>query len=297
MGVSRFVSRETSSRVGSADTHPRWAPATSTCGRCGQPIPGTVPSGILILALYSHRHRDTPLRRSTRISTTVVASSTKAPPYVLITAPCDETRAMICLAASTSPATERPFIATTDPPWRHRREHHGMRRFKGATARDVTTSNDAASPTSSARARTTRTRSSKPNIATASDKKEARRKRGSIRTIFRSGRRIAHTRPGRPAPEPTSATRAPSPAASLATAQLRRCRSQILLDSRGPISPRSTPGPHSSEANSIASGSSSENTSTASGGGGGVSRETSRSLTGTESPRRDAQAPRPPTRS
>ena len=49
-----------------------------------------------------------------------------------------------------------------------------------------------------------------PDRATTSSRNVVRRSSGSTRVTVRSGRAMASTRPGRPAPEPTSHTRAPS---------------------------------------------------------------------------------------
>src|SRR5690349_2822054 len=85
---------------------------------------------------------------------------------------------------------------------------------------------------------------------------------------------MARTRPGRPAPDPMSATLAPCGTASATTAQLRRCRSQSRGTSRGPIRPRTTPSSASHAAYRSASGRREANTPAASSGAGGVSRET-----------------------
>ncbi len=82
--------------------------------------------------------------------------------------------------------------------------------------------------------------------STASSRKIVRRSSGSTRVRLRSGRAIASTIPGSPAPEPTSHTRAPRGRSSSSTAQLRRCRSHSRAGSRGPTRPRSTPSVASS---------------------------------------------------
>ena len=81
-------------------------------------------------------------------------------------------------------------------------------RSSGATARDVTTSNVRSPCRSSARPRTTSTWPA-PASATTSSRKVVRRSSGSTRVTRRSGRAIASTSPGSPAPEPMSQTVAP----------------------------------------------------------------------------------------
>ena len=68
----------------------------------------------------------------------------------------------------------------------------------------------------------------------------------SMRVISRSGRMIASTIPGRPAPEPKSMTLASQGNAVLITAQLSTWRSQRRGRSPGPRSPCSMPVPASS---------------------------------------------------
>ena len=66
-----------------------------------------------------------------------------------------------------------------------------------------------------------------------------------------SGRTIAKTSPGNPAPLPMSKTREFSGISSSTTAQFAMCRSQIRSTSRGPRNPRSTPAPANQAANRV----------------------------------------------
>jgi hypothetical protein len=113
-----------------------------------------------------------------------------------------------------------------------------------------------------------------------------RRSNGSINVTCRSGRAIAQTSPGSPAPDPTSATVAPCGTRGTTTAQFRMCRSQIRGTSRGPINPRSTPAEINKSTYCSASGSRSANTPAAD--DGGVSRETGTISHGHMGERQDA---------
>ena len=151
-------------------------------------------------------------------------------------------------ASANSMETELPLSATRDPPVRSSGTVQPRSLTSGATALAVTTSTPAQSPCltrSSARTRVTVTCSPSSNSATTEVKKLARRSNGSMSTSFRSVLASAQTKPGSPAPEPTSATKAlvgikPS-AGSATTAQFNRWRDQIRGTSRGPINPFSTP--------------------------------------------------------
>src|SRR5690625_5053641 len=64
---------------------------------------------------------------------------------------------------------------------------------------------------------------------------------GSMRSNSRSGRMIASTIPGSPAPDPTSATVPLSGRRDPTAAEFKMCRRHSRGTSRGPISPRSLP--------------------------------------------------------
>ena len=131
---------------------------------------------------------------------------------------------------------------------------HRASRSIGATARDVTTSNTSHPPwSSSARPRWTVTLCS-PIVDTARSRNVVRRSKGSTKVTRRSGRRIASTMPGSPAPLPMSHTELPSGIRSVITAQFRRCRSQRRGTSRGPIRPRTVASPVSRSANCLGQG-------------------------------------------
>jgi len=129
---------------------------------------------------------------------------------------------------------------------------------------------------SGARPRTTTTRWSSASSDTTSRRKTHRRSIGSMRVRCRSGLANARGIPGRPAPDPTSATRSSASRASVSTALLSRCRSQIRWPSRGPSRPRWVPLVTRSSANLRAKTSRSPNRACApgrqSGGGSGVDR-------------------------
>lgn len=152
------------------------------------------------------------------------------------------------------------------PSLRIRGSDQRARRVSGATARAVTTSARNSLRTSSARPRRTVTLS-RPRVSTHSRRKTVRRRRGSRRTIERSGRIIPSTTPGSPAPAPTSTTSAPSGMSSSMTAQFIRCRSHSRPTSRGPISPRVTPASARRSAYRAISGVASPNSARACSGG------------------------------
>src|SRR5690625_508667 len=64
---------------------------------------------------------------------------------------------------------------------------------------------------------------------------------GSMRSNSRSGRMIASTIPGSPAPDPTSATVPDAGRRDPTAAESKMCRRQSRRTSRGPMSPRSSP--------------------------------------------------------
>ena len=119
-------------------------------------------------------------------------------------------------------------------------------------------------------------RRSSPSSSITSSRKVVRRSKGSTRVTVRSGRPIARTSPGRPAPEPRSTSEAPGASSDVSARQLSTCLSQSLGASRGPISPRSTPAVASNSTYRSTRGSrSDENALRAASGVEGVSRETS----------------------
>ena len=185
-------------------------------------------------------------------------------------------------------------MATIRPPCLTSGRHHALSRSRGATAREPTTSNSRRPCSSSARARTTSTFVT-PRASTASCRNVVRRNSGSISDTVNSGRQIAHTRPGRPAPLPTSATEESAGTLCATTAQLSRCRSHSRGTSRGPMRPRVTPASASRAAKAVRISARSPATCLAMAGTGPVSRETGESLTpGARPP--DVAAPRPQTR-
>ncbi len=104
-------------------------------------------------------------------------------------------------ATSISAPIEEPFIATSAPSGATSGIDHASSRSRGATAREVTTSKVRSPCRSSARPRSTSTDPS-PRSATTSSRKVVRRSSGSTRVTRRSGRAMASTSPGSPAPEP-----------------------------------------------------------------------------------------------
>ncbi len=207
------------------------------------------------------------------IRTTMVGRSTRSSPYSsteIFPAPYLRREAPASLISS---RIDDPFIATSSPPWRTSGIDQPSSRSSGATARDVTTEKSLLPWSSSARARTTSTLPSASSV-TASSRKVDRRSNGSTRVTRRSGRAMARTSPGSPAPEPMSHTSRSGPMARPSSAQLIRCRSQSLGTSRGPINPRRTPSRVRIPANCSADGRVCENTPTAASGARGVSRET-----------------------
>jgi hypothetical protein len=188
--------------------------------------------------------------RSRTISTTVAGGSMTPTPQRTTTGSEPPSRAIAVRCSVTSSAADAPFSANSRPPTAASGRHQPASRSSGATARAVTTSAaTGGSPArSSARPRTTVTVESRPSAVTASDRKAVRRASGSTRVIMRSGRATASTIPGKPAPDPTSTTEAPTGIISDITAQLSMCRSHTRGASRGPISPRTTPSVISSSA-------------------------------------------------
>src|SRR5689334_1119005 len=162
-------------------------------------------------------------------------------------------------------------MASSSPPGPTSGIAQPSRRSSGASALAVTTSKTWRPCSSSARLRTTSTFDS-ARSSTTSSRNVVRRSNGSTRVMWQSGRTSARTRPGSPAPEPRSTTVAPSGIRAASPAQLRRCRSQSRGASRGPISPRSTPGPASSSAYRWARSKPSPKAPRASAGAGGSGR-------------------------
>ena len=113
-------------------------------------------------------------------------------------------------AAAISSCDRRPFIATSAPAGATSGIDHPSRRSRGATARDGDHVERRASRAGPRHARGPPRRGSSPSSATTSSRKVVRRSSGSTSVTARSGRAIASTRPGRPAPEPMSHTEAPS---------------------------------------------------------------------------------------
>ena len=120
-----------------------------------------------------------------------------------------------------SEVTDSPFMATKQPCEATNGIDHSSRRPSGATAREVTTSKVRTPCNESARPRTT-SALDRPNSVTTSDRNVVRRSKGSTSTTMTSGRAMASTRPGRPAPEPMSHTDEPSGTTSPSTTELRR---------------------------------------------------------------------------
>ena len=132
------------------------------------------------------------------------------PPDARLAPPAPASAASISAAARpSSPAAPAGATSGSAP---------ASSRSSGATARAVTDVERApARAASSARPRTTSTRSSSPSVG--HDLVEERRapQQRLDRVTRRSGRAIASTSPGRPAPQPTSATAAPGRARSSAS--------------------------------------------------------------------------------
>ena len=126
------------------------------------------------------------------------------------------------------------------------------------TARHTTTST---TPWySSTRDRTTETVSPSPSSDTHRFRKSTRLSMGSTKHTDRSGRAMARGIPGRPAPDPMSATRSPSSISGDTHTLLRMWRSQIRSVSRGPMRPHSIPSPANNSAYRRARGSRSPKT-------------------------------------
>ena len=136
-----------------------------------------------------------------------------------------------CPSWPPAPRRARPPAASTSRAGGPGARPRGRSRRRSARAR----------ASASARPRTTVTRSS-PRSPTTSSRNVVRRRSGSTRVTVTSGRAMASTSPGRPAPDPMSHTRAPAGTTSASTAQLSRCRSHSRGTSRGPSRPRTVPG-------------------------------------------------------
>lgn len=139
------------------------------------------------------------------------------------------------------PLRTHPLGPATARPPSKRLEVQRISFTRGATARQVTTSNRLG--TSSARARATLTRSDRPNSSTANSRKWLRLSSGSTRHTCRSGLAMAMGNPGRPAPLPTSATDTPWGNTSSRASEFPMCRCHTRSPSRGPSSPHSIPRP------------------------------------------------------
>src|SRR5690349_21646889 len=201
--------------------------------------------------------------------TTVVAGSTLPCPARTTLAPRAPIRRSTGRAFLSSASAVCPLIASTRPPGRTTRTANSASRSSGATARAVATS--ARRVASSARPRSTLALA-RPSASTHSDRNRQRRSIGSSRVTLSSGRTIASTMPGRPAPEPISTrVRYRPPMRSATTAQFSRCRSHSRATSCGPIRPHSTPRVASIPAKVRAPSSAGPNTSAAAGGAGGTS--------------------------
>ncbi len=243
-----------------------------------------------------------------RTSTTLTGSG-KSRPSTLSDGPSPPARRMSDFIVSISCSAMRPRSARSRPPGWHKGIVHDTRRLRGATARATTeVAGSTCCPHSGARPRTTTTRSLSARSATTSRRNWHRRSNGSISVSRRSGRASASGIPGRPAPDPTSATRSPGSSASVSAALLTRCRSQIRSPSRGPSRPRWVPAVTNRSANRRARWSWSPNSAVAAGrhrgGGSGADPESDAANPGAERPplrrgprRRGAGAPRPRSRS
>ena len=183
-------------------------------------------------------------RRGASTTTTRVGVSTYPSPMRTTSGVPTPSRRRTLPDRSTSCSADCPLMASTRPcsPTSGKVQPSSLSR--GATALAVTTSKRLPLM-SSARSLATCTLSWSSSEATASVKNVARRSSGSMSVTWRSGRASAQTRPGNPAPDPTSATllaMGTSPGSgTTTTAQFTRCRSQSLGTSRGPIRPWLTP--------------------------------------------------------
>lgn len=197
---------------------------------------------------------------------TAVVGSASSPTPNRATRPARRPHSPSRSATSVNSAAARsPLIATTMPPGRATATLQGSSLGSGATARLTTTSPRTSAP--SARARTTLTRRDSCSPVTTSSSHRTRRSNGSRRTTSRSGRASAIGMPGRPPPLPRSTTTAPGGHASATTALFSRCRVHSRSVSRGPTSPRSTPGPARSSAKARAAATSGKTWAAATGTG------------------------------
>lgn len=185
-------------------------------------------------------------------NTTCVGSS-PAPTDASTTLGLRPPRLVISLAAlSSSACAERPFKATSRPCGLSSGNVQPASLVIGATARQVTTAKGwgpcplrIAAMTSSERSRMMVTFSS-PISSTHSCSHSTRRSIGSIKVKRWSGKHAAATSPGKPPPEPISATVlnfAPSVASrtkGTIAAELRICRSQMMSITRPNQSARLT---------------------------------------------------------
>ena len=181
-----------------------------------------------------------PLGCQRRISTTRVVDPSRGDTTSCTSADRTFNRRSTFSAFSSSSRARSPFSASSDPELATSGSAHRANLSNAATARAVTASAVNLPCNSSARAIRIST-FSRPSSSTTSPSQAHRRSIGSIRTIGRSGRTHAITTPGRPAPDPRSAT-VPSAGRNGTTArELTMWRDQILSISLGPINPRSSP--------------------------------------------------------
>lgn len=172
-------------------------------------------------------------------------------------------------AAASSSAARAPFMKSISPPDRSNGAVSGINRRSAVTALAVTWSRSAGTMASSARDRMTDTFPS-PNRRLSSRSHSTLRSIGSMRTNCTSGRAMANTIPGSPAPLPTSPTN-PGLSRGATSAQLRMWRDQSRGSSSGPINPRISPCSASCRVKSRASSSCGPNRSAAPGGSGSKS--------------------------
>ena len=123
--------------------------------------------------------------------------------------------AAACSPSASSRASTAPFHATSDPPSRSSGAAYSHSTGSAPSARAVTTSNGASS-SSSARAHTTRTFSS-PSASTVRSSHAHFFPTLSTSTTSASGRAIASTSPGGPAPAPRSTIRPASRTAGISS--------------------------------------------------------------------------------
>ena len=161
-----------------------------------------------LLLVVRHRGTAWPTRVPTSTIATRVGGRTMPEPYSSTHQDLAPILRRSGAVRSSSAWTDRPFSATIRPPGASKGSVHGTSRSNGATARAVTTSTLSSAVNSSARARRTATLLN-PSWATTAIRKSTRRCDGSTRNSDTSARTIDTTTPGRPAPDPTSATTAP----------------------------------------------------------------------------------------